>query len=121
MKRKQKADSLEGYKLKYEDVPDKRHRGKSRKVLTKGKASGIIERVKKLKRKDDKMAHDKNKNSNKFDVVKSVAWLVEAAFRAFVGWILLTKFDNYVTTVAALYALGTAAVIVVSHFVKAHK
>lgn len=55
------------------------------------------------------------------DAIKSLAWLVEAAFRGFVGWVLLTNFHNYATTVAAMYALATAGIIVVTHFVKAHK
>lgn len=116
------------HKLEYEDVPLKKptnrrdfSRGKSIKVLTKKKKGSIIEVVNKAKRKDDKMAHDKNKQSNKRNAVISVAWLIEAAFRAFTGWVLLTNFDHIVTTAAAFYALGTAGVIVVTHFVRAHK
>lgn len=69
------------------------------------------------------MAHDIQTKTtvNKIDAVKSIAWLVEAAFRSFAGWVMLTSFHNYATTVAAIYALGTAGVIVVTHFVKAHK
>lgn len=70
------------------------------------------------------MATDKQKlpkKSNKLEVLKSVAWLLEAAFRGFVGWVFLTHFNGYITTVAALYALGTAGVIVVLHFVRAHQ
>lgn len=99
----------------------KSYSGKSTKYLTKVKPPGIIELVKKLKRKDDKMAHDKNKKSNKSNAVISIAWLVEATFRGFVGWILLNNFDHLVTTAAGIYALGTAGVIVVMHFVRAHK
>lgn len=67
-----------------------------------------------------------NKNetasSTKADVVKSVAWLVEAAFRAFAGYILLTHFRHqYVSVAAGVYALATSGLIVVTHFVKAHK
>lgn len=103
------------------DPKKKTNRVKSIKVLTNLNKRRIIDHVKKLKRKDDKMAKDKTKKSNKVDVAKSVAWLVEASFRAFVGWILLTNFDRYITTAAALYALGTAAVIVVAHFIKANR
>lgn len=60
------------------------------------------------------------KSSTKIDMFKSIAWLLEAAFRGFTGWVLLTSFHNYATTVAAIYALGTAGVIVVTHFVKAN-
>lgn len=71
--------------------------------------------------KDNETKTDVVKKSNKFDAVKSIAWLIEAAFRGFAGWVLLTNFHNYATTVAAVYALATGAVIVITHFVKAHK
>lgn len=108
------------------DLPKPRkqfNRSKSKKVLTIPKPSGIIEFVNKAKRKDDKMAADKTKkaNGNKANMVKSAAWLVEAAFRAFAGWVLLTNFEHFATTAAAFYALGTAALIVVIHFFKANK
>jgi hypothetical protein len=49
-------------------------------------------------------------------------WLIEATFRGFVGYMLLAHFrHNYVAVAAALYALLTAAMIVIVHFVKAHK
>lgn len=70
------------------------------------------------------MATDNKKTSTKNDkaeVLKSIAWLLEAAFRGFVGYVLLSQFDHLVTTIAAFYALGTAGVIVVAHFVKAHR
>lgn len=60
------------------------------------------------------------KSSNK-ETIKSLAWLIEAAFRGFTGYILLTNFHNYVVVAAAVYALVTAGIIVVAHFVKAHK
>lgn len=53
--------------------------------------------------------------------LRSAAWLVEATFRTFAGWVLLGNFDHLATTVAALYALGTAGLIVAAHFFKAHK
>jgi hypothetical protein len=60
-------------------------------------------------------------NSTK-EVIKSVMWLVEATFRGFAGYMLLNNFrHNYVAVAAGLYALITAAMIVVAHFVKAHK
>jgi hypothetical protein len=62
-----------------------------------------------------------NKNIRKAEMIKSLAWLLEATFRGFVGWVLLTNFDNVVTTAAGVYALATAAVIVATHFVKAHR
>ena len=59
--------------------------------------------------------------SNK-EVVKSVMWLIEATFRAYAGYMLLAHFrHNYVAVAASVYALATAAMIVVAHFVKAHK
>lgn len=100
---------------------EKSNRGKRIKYLTISKRGSIIKRVKKLIRKDIKMASNKTNKSKKADVVKSVAWLVEATFRGFVGWILLSNFDHLLTTAVAFYALGTGAVIVVSHFVRAHR
>lgn len=122
--KKAKGNSaLADFPLHYEEVTPKSNRGNTRKYLTKSKKGSILEPVNKAKRKDDKMASDKNKTnkSSKRDIVKSIAWLVEATFRTFVGWILLSNFDHLVTTAAAFYALGTAALIVVAHFVTAHK
>jgi hypothetical protein len=60
--------------------------------------------------------------SSKADSVKAVAWLIEAAFRGFVGYMLLAHFrHNYVAVAASVYSLATAALIVGTHFVKAHK
>lgn len=125
MTNNQSSSILDGVKLNYEKTPiikpKIRNRGNTRKYLTKSKPRSIIKPVKKLKRKDDKMAHDKTKKSNKRNAALSAAWLVEAAFRVFAGWVLLSNFDNVATTAAAFYALGTAGIIVVTHFVQAHK
>lgn len=60
--------------------------------------------------------------SNKTSYLKSIAYLIEATFRGFVGYELLTNVHhNYAIVVAGVYALVTAGMIVVSHFVKAHK
>lgn len=96
------------------------NRGNKEKYLTIVKSSGILKRVKKLKRKDGKMALDKKQN-NKENVAKSAAWLIEASFRAYVGYVLLTNFDQLVAIVAGVYALFTAIIIVVSHFMRAYK
>lgn len=104
-------------------------RGKYKKVLTKTKRGSIIKRVFKInKRKDDNKMTDtttpKAKKSKSFDwrgAVKSIAWLIEAGFRGFVGWILLSNFDNLAATSAAIYALGTAGIIIVMHFVRANR
>lgn len=121
MAKRKEITSLEDYPLEFEDIPPKSNRGKTRKYLTKSKKASIIKPVNKAKRKDDKMAYDKNKQNSKGNVFKSIAWLAEAAFRTFVGWVLLSNFDHLVTTAAAFYALGTAGLIVVAHFVTAHK
>jgi hypothetical protein len=98
---------------------------KPKKVLTNLKPFARLRNVIKANKKGDKiMATDKQKTSTKNgkkDTVLSIAWLVEAAFRGFVGWVLLSNFDHLATTAAAFYALGTAGVIVVSHFVRAHR
>lgn len=61
------------------------------------------------------------KTKGAYDVIKSVAWLIEAAFRGFVGYALLANLHNYIVDAAAIYSLATAGVIVIAHFVKAHK
>lgn len=59
--------------------------------------------------------------NTKLDVIKSLAWLIEATFRGFVGWYLLDHSHQYVVIAAAIYSLLGAAIIVGTHFVKAHK
>lgn len=64
----------------------------------------------------------KKTKTTKTYYVKSVAWLLEATFRGYVGFMLLNHFrHNYVAVAASVYALVTAGLIVISHFVKAHK
>lgn len=113
-------NSLDKFNLEFEDMNQPSNPLKSKKVLTNIKESNIIEDVKKLKRKDNKMANDKNQK-NVRNVLTSIAWLVEAGIRAFTGWVLLSNFDYLVTTIAAVYLLATAGLIVITHFVKAHK
>jgi hypothetical protein len=60
-------------------------------------------------------------NNKSKDVIKSLAWLIEAAFRGFVGWVLLDHFHNYIMVAVAIYSLLTAGLIVIVHFVNAHK
>ena len=61
------------------------------------------------------------KTNTKANYVKSVAWLIEATFRAYAGYMLVSNFrHNYAALAAAVYALITAAMIVVTHFAKAH-
>lgn len=68
------------------------------------------------------MTTTQNKTKSNKEVVKSVMWLIEATFRAYAGYMLLAHFrHNYVAVAASVYALATAAMIVVAHFVKAHK
>lgn len=130
---------LDDVPMEFEDIDDRRDKlivpkpitvkvpKKSNKVLTSPKHKRILKSViSKLIGKDDKMAsNDKTKTAEKKSglayAIKSIAWLVEASFRGFAGWVLLTNFDHLATTIAAFYALGTAALIVVTHFVKAHK
>ena len=67
------------------------------------------------------MTSTKQTNSKK-EIVKSVMWLIEATFRAYAGYMLIAHFrHNYVAVVASVYALATAGLIVIAHFVKAHK
>lgn len=94
---------------------------RSIKVLTNAKERSIIRRVKNHKRKDKKMGTNKTNKLNKTEAVKSLMWLIEAAFRGFVGWVLLTNFDHKVTTAVAIYSLLTAGLIVVVHFFKAQQ
>lgn len=140
---RQPLKSLSSFKLRAEAIPGdpayrklraiprlrkKISRGKYKKILTNVNIRRIMERITKLIRKDDKKMteiHPKaSKKSKSFDwrgAVKSLAWLIEAAFRGFVGWILLSNFDNTLATAAAFYALGTAGIIVVMHFVRANR
>jgi hypothetical protein len=78
--------------------------------------------VSKLKKERTTMTNDKTKKSSKrIQAVKSLAWLTEASFRTFAGWILISNFDHWATTAAAIYAFATAGVVVVFHFFKANK
>lgn len=96
-----------------------------KKLLTIANRKRIVRPIINLtsKKDDKKMAKDKTKTSEtgKVSTLKSIAWLVEAGFRGFVGWVLLSNFDRLATTVCAVYALGTAGLIVVSHFVRANR
>lgn len=68
------------------------------------------------------MTTTNNKTNNSKEIVKSVMWLIEATFRGYVGYMLLAHFKhNYVADVAGIYALATGLMIVVTHFVNAHK
>lgn len=69
------------------------------------------------------MATDKQtikKEGKNRKIAFSGAWVLEFAFRVFIGWILLSNFDNIIATFAALYALGTAGAILLAHFYNAH-
>lgn len=116
---------LDDVELEYEEEPQEKPTKKSKKVLTSPKHKSILKNViSKLKERTTLMASPETKTAKKTtaaQTIKSLAWLVEAGFRGFVGWVLLTNFDQLVTTVAAIYALGTATLIVATHFVKAHK
>jgi hypothetical protein len=61
----------------------------------------------------------KNLKNTAANTTKAIAWVIEAAFRTFVGIVALQNFTGYVATAVAVYALLTAGVIIVSHFVKA--
>lgn len=115
------TSTIRNFPIFFEDLPKKKdNSGNSRKYLTKDKKNHIMGSVIKLKRKDDKMTKEKNTKNNKRDILKSITWLLEATFRIFVGWLLLSNFDNIFVVIAALYALGSAGVIVIAHFVKAY-
>lgn len=116
-----KVEAQSKYLLHEHDPKHRKRIKKSTKYLTIANKKAIMVSVRKSQRKDNKMTTSKIKKSTKFNAVLSIAWLVEATFRGFVGWVLLTNFDHWVTTVAAFYALGTAGLIVASHFVRAHK
>lgn len=81
-----------------------------------------------MAKNDTKTKEATPKGGNK-DIIKSLAWLFEATVRGFSGWLMLAHVSKitsastftYVIAAAAVYLLGTGAIIVVSHFVKAHK
>lgn len=114
---------LDKFKLEYEELPSLVTRGNRIKYLTIKEKGSIIRSVNKLKRKDNKMANDKTKNKkgNAKKMLSSIVWLTFAVQQAFIGIVLLNNFDNYFVIVGALISLGIAGVIVVSHFVRAHK
>lgn len=66
------------------------------------------------------MEKTKTKINSTMYIGKSVAWLVETAARAMAGYLILTNFNHVVATVVALYFLGTAAILVATHFLKAY-
>lgn len=98
---------------------------KPKKVLTNLKHFVTLRTVNKAKsRKGDKMAKDNKQTpqkSSKGGMLKSIAWLVFAAQQGFVGYVLLANFSNYFVIAGASVSLGIAGVIVVAHFVSAHK
>lgn len=100
-------------------------RGKPKKVLTNRKTFARLRSVINHKsRKGDKMSTDNKKTSNKSSkggALKSVAWLAFAVQQGFVGYVLLTNFSNYFVVAAAVASLLIAGVIVVAHFISAHK
>lgn len=59
--------------------------------------------------------------TNKGWQLKSAGWLVELAFRVFVGVMMLTKFEHVLALAAGFYALGTAVIVVAAHIVAANK
>lgn len=98
-------------------------RGNTTKYLTINDKWRILALVNKLKRKDKKMAADKTKKAKgkKLNMLKSIIWLSFAVQQAFEAYVLLRNFDNYFVAAAALISLGIAGVVVVSHFISAHK
>lgn len=100
-------------------------RSKPKKVLTNRNLFAKLRSVNNIKsRKGDKMATDNKKTpikSNKGGALKSVAWLVLAAQQGFVGYVLLSNFSNYFVIAAGIASLLIAGVIVVAHFIGAHK
>ena len=67
------------------------------------------------------MVQRPNKTNTSNEVVKSVAWLIEATFRGFIGCWLIGHTHDWLIVLLAMYALATAALIVIVHFLKAHK
>lgn len=98
-----------------------KHKSKPNKVLTNLKQFAILRNVNKAKRKGDKMATDNKKTSNKSSGLKSAGWLVLAVQQGFVGYVLLSNFSNYFVVAGAIASLLIAGVIVVAHFIGAHK
>jgi hypothetical protein len=105
--------------------PKSSNRGKPKKVLTSLKRFAILRTVNKAKRKGDKIMATDNKNTSKKTskggALKSIAWLAFAAQQGFVGYVLLANFGNYFVVAAAIASLLIAGVIVVAHFINAHK
>lgn len=93
------------------DEKDPFYRKRSTKLLTNKHKFARLELVK-LKRKDDKMASDKNKTSKIKGIVKAIAWTVFGVHQAFVCWLVITNFNNYIAVVASLVSLGLAVMAI---------
>lgn len=97
---------------------------KPKKVLTNLNVFAKLKPISKANRKGDKMATDNKQpktESNRSGAIKSLAWLLLAGQQAFAGYVLLVNFSNYFVIATAGISLGLAGVIVVAHFIKAHK
>lgn len=112
----------------------KNYRGKSKKVLTNTKASGII-RGTITKRKDDKIMastksnkKDEQKKARKISInrnhFKALAWAVFAVHQGFMSWLVLSNFSNYFAVAGAVASFGMfiiAIAMVGACFTKASK
>jgi len=123
-----KKTPLEKYKvdyipLKYETpkfISKKEYDwGKPKKVFTNVYKFVIVKLPLKLIERTT-MAHSENKHDKKrkqaTHTIQKFAWLMETVFRSYVGWVLLAEFDSTAMTAVGLYALSSAGMIVVYHF-----
>lgn len=53
-------------------------------------------------------------------VVKSIAWLIETAARAIAGYMVYANFTGIFSTIVAAYFMLTAAILLITHFVRAY-
>lgn len=84
---------------------------KHEKVLTSKNKRATLVDVKAInKRKDDKMASNKTQKNSKGSVLKAVVWSAFAAHQGFVGWLVITNFDNYFAVVSAVASFTFAVV-----------
>lgn len=63
----------------------------------------------------------KKKKHAALEVLESIMWFAFAGHQGFMGWVLLTNFDDYFVLGSGLLAVLLALVVVGVHFIAAHR
>jgi DNA repair exonuclease SbcCD ATPase subunit len=104
------------WKPKYEELKFEGHsRGKVKKRFTTNTKRARV--IMSFKRKDNTMTEPTKKQKADWKLVsQKSALLLETIFRTYVGYIMLTQFETTASQAVGLYALATAGILVVYHF-----